>query len=69
MAGVTAPGGLLFGYDTGAVSGALLFLRDDFPGISPLQKELVTSFLLAGAGPGRLEPGGWRTASAGSRRS
>jgi len=28
--GVTALGGLLFGYDTGVVSGALLFLKDDF---------------------------------------
>jgi hypothetical protein len=33
-AGVTALGGLLFGYDTGVVSGALLFLKNDFGGLS-----------------------------------
>jgi sugar porter (SP) family MFS transporter len=57
MAGITALGGLLFGYDTGVVSGALLFLKDDFPGISSLQKELVTSLLLAGAAVGAIGAG------------
>ncbi len=57
MAAVTALGGLLFGYDTGVVSGALLFLKDDFPGISSVQKELVTSFLLAGAAAGAIGAG------------
>jgi sugar porter (SP) family MFS transporter len=48
-AGVTALGGLLFGYDTGVVSGALLFLKNEFGGLSSFQQELVTSLLLVGA--------------------
>ncbi|HEY0447835.1 sugar porter family MFS transporter [Actinophytocola sp.] len=48
-AAVTALGGLLFGYDTGVVSGALLFLKNEFGGLSSLQQELVTSLLLIGA--------------------
>jgi sugar porter (SP) family MFS transporter len=56
---ITALGGLLFGYDTGVVSGALLFLHNDFGAITSFQKELVTSLLLVGAaigaaGAGRL---------------
>jgi hypothetical protein len=30
VAGVAARGGLLFGYDTGVISGAILYLREDF---------------------------------------
>jgi sugar porter (SP) family MFS transporter len=48
-AAVTALGGLLFGYDTGVVSGALLFLKNEFGGLSSFQQELVTSLLLIGA--------------------
>ncbi len=57
MAAITALGGLLFGYDTGVVSGALLFLKDDFPHITSLQKELVTSLLLVGAAIGAIAAG------------
>jgi len=56
-AAVTALGGLLFGYDTGVVSGALLFLKKDFGGLSSFQQELVTSLLLIGAMAGALLAG------------
>ncbi len=56
-AGITALGGMLFGYDTGVVSGALLFLKDDFGGLSSFQQELVTSLLLVGAAAGALLAG------------
>jgi sugar porter (SP) family MFS transporter len=55
--GVTALGGLLFGYDTGVVSGALLYLRTDFGGLSSFEQELVTSLLLVGAAAGALVAG------------
>jgi sugar porter (SP) family MFS transporter len=56
-AAVTALGGLLFGYDTGVVSGALLFVKKDFGGLSSFQQELVTSLLLVGAVVGALTAG------------
>ena len=54
---ITALGGLLFGYDTGVVSGALLFLQDSFGKLSSFDKELVTSLLLVGAAVGALVAG------------
>lgn len=56
-AAITALGGLLFGYDTGVVSGALLFVKKDFGGLSSFQQELVTSLLLVGAVAGALGAG------------
>jgi len=56
-AAITALGGLLFGYDTGVVSGALLFVKNDFGGLSSFQQELVTSLLLVGAVLGALTAG------------
>jgi sugar porter (SP) family MFS transporter len=55
--GITALGGLLFGYDTGVVSGALLFLKNDFGGLDSFDQELVTSLLLVGAAAGALVAG------------
>src|SRR5690348_2731902 len=56
-AGITALGGLLFGYDTGVISGALLFIGKDFHGLSSTEKELLTSILLIGAVVGALFAG------------
>src|SRR5271154_3330529 len=56
-AAVTALGGLLFGYDTGVVSGALLFLHTSFGNLSSFDKELVTSLLLVGAAVGAFGSG------------
>src|SRR3984957_6877749 len=56
-AAITALGGLLFGYDTGVVSGALLSVKKDFGGLSSFQQDLVTSLLLVGAVLGALTGG------------
>ena len=47
-AAITALGGLLFGYDTGVISGALLFIGQDFHGLTSFNKERLTSILLIG---------------------
>jgi SP family galactose:H+ symporter-like MFS transporter len=51
IAATAALGGLLFGYDTGVISGALLFLREAFH-LSALMLGVVTSIALAGAALG-----------------
>jgi sugar porter (SP) family MFS transporter len=56
-AAITALGGLLFGYDTGVISGALLFLHVSFGTLSSFDKELVTSLLLVGAAVGAMGSG------------
>src|ERR1700733_3927857 len=56
-AAITALGGLLFGYDTGVVSGALLFLHNSFGNLTSFDKELVTSLLLVGAAVGAFGSG------------
>jgi len=48
VAGIAALAGLLFGYDTGVISGAILFIEKQF-NLSPEAKGLVVSGVLFGA--------------------
>ncbi|HEV2094307.1 MAG TPA: sugar porter family MFS transporter [Rubrobacter sp.] len=48
VACVAALGGLLFGYDIGIISGALLFMENDFP-LTPFLTGVVVSSILLGA--------------------
>jgi sugar porter (SP) family MFS transporter len=52
-AAFAALGGLLFGYDTGVISGAELFLKNDFT-LSTFALEVIVSGVLAGAATGAL---------------
>jgi len=56
VAGIAALGGLLFGYDTGVISGALLFITPEF-NMTAHQEGWVTSTLLIGAMLGALLAG------------
>ncbi|MGC9477613.1 sugar porter family MFS transporter [Streptomyces sp. WG4] len=56
VSAVSALGGLLFGYDTGIISGALLHLRDDLD-LTSRQQEIVVSVILLGAMVGALLAG------------
>jgi MFS transporter, SP family, galactose:H+ symporter len=55
-AAVIALGGFLFGYDTGVISGALLFIKTDF-GLNAFEQGSVVSVLLLGAMAGALGAG------------
>lgn len=63
-------GGFLFGYDTGVISGALLYIRDDFPAVdrSTTLQETIVSTAIAGAiiGAGF---GGWMSDHFGRRKT
>lgn len=56
VSAVSALGGLLFGYDTGIISGALLHLRDDLH-LTSREQEIVVSVILLGAMVGALLAG------------
>jgi len=62
---IAALGGILFGYDTGVMSGALLFIKPTFD-MSATQEGLITSILMVGAAVGALSGG--RLADAIGRR-
>ncbi len=49
-------GSFLFGFDTGIISGALLFIRDDFA-LNSFEQSAIVSVLLLGAIPGALLAG------------
>ncbi|WP_030813270.1 sugar porter family MFS transporter [Streptomyces sp. NRRL F-2799] len=55
-AALIAVGGFLFGYDTGVVSGALLFITEDFH-LSAAEQGTIVSVLLIGAMAGALLAG------------
>ena len=55
-AAFAALGGLLFGYDTGVISGAELFLKNDFT-LSTFALEVIVSGVLAGAAVGAMVGG------------
>jgi MFS transporter, SP family, galactose:H+ symporter len=55
-ASFAALGGLLFGYDTGVISGAVIFIKKDFA-LSTFPQELVVSMVLAGATVAALSGG------------
>ena len=48
VSGISALAGLLFGYDTGVISGAILFVRKDFL-LSTFEEEVVVAAVLLGA--------------------
>ena len=56
VAGTAGLGGLLFGYDTGVISGALLFLQKDFS-LTSTMSGVVTSVALLGAVVGAASGG------------
>nr|XP_043629220.1 inositol transporter 4-like [Erigeron canadensis]XP_043629221.1 inositol transporter 4-like [Erigeron canadensis]XP_043629222.1 inositol transporter 4-like [Erigeron canadensis] len=63
-------GGLLFGYDTGVISGALLYIRDDFKEVQKHTwlQETIVSMAVAGAIFGAAI-GGWMNDRFGRKRS
>ncbi|GJU97518.1 inositol transporter 1 [Tanacetum coccineum] len=67
---VAGIGGLLFGYDTGVISGALLYIRDDFEAVekSSLVQETIVSMALVGAMIGSAA-GGWINDAYGRKRA
>ncbi|XP_030463018.1 inositol transporter 1 [Syzygium oleosum] len=63
-------GGLLFGYDTGVISGALLYIKDDFEAVkeSSFLQETIVSMALVGAMIGAAS-GGWINDSYGRKNA
>jgi sugar porter (SP) family MFS transporter len=53
ISAISALAGLLFGYDTGVISGAILFVQEDFH-LGTFQEEVVVSAVLLGAMTGAI---------------
>lgn len=53
VSAIAAVAGLLFGFDTGIISGALLFIKEDFV-VTTVMQELIVSSVLLGAMAGSL---------------
>ena len=67
---VAGIGGLLFGYDTGVISGALLYIRDEFKTVneSTFLQETIVSMAVAGAIIGAAL-GGWLNDTYGRKKT
>lgn len=70
LTGAAGIGGFLFGYDTGVISGALLYIRDDFPAVKDnyFLQETIVSMALVGAMIGAAG-GGWINDAYGRKKS
>ncbi|KAF7002354.1 hypothetical protein CFC21_017857 [Triticum aestivum] len=70
LTGVAGIGGFLFGYDTGVISGALLYIRDEFPAVKDnlFLQETIVSMALLGAILGAAG-GGWINDAYGRKKS
>lgn len=58
IASIAAIGGLLFGYDTGIIAGALIFIQKSFI-LTTWMKELIVSSVVLGALLGAIGSGHW----------
>jgi sugar porter (SP) family MFS transporter len=67
VAALAALGGMLFGFDTGVISGAILFITNEF-GLQPVAEEVTTSAVLVGAMLGAVL-GGFTADRFGRRRT
>src|SRR3954471_8472794 len=67
LAAIAALGGLLFGYDTGVISGALLFIGPDLHA-SSFEQQAIVGALLLGAVAGAIIAG-WASDALGRRRT
>ncbi|GLT57435.1 hypothetical protein SLA2020_304070 [Shorea laevis] len=67
---VAGIGGLLFGYDTGVISGALLYIKDEFEAVnnSSFLQETIISMALVGAMIGAAA-GGWMNDTYGRKKA
>ncbi|KAL6903588.1 hypothetical protein ACP4OV_004401 [Aristida adscensionis] len=70
LTGAAGIGGFLFGYDTGVISGALLYIRDEFPAVKDnyFLQETIVSMALVGAMLGAAA-GGWINDAYGRKKS